>query len=243
MSYHTSTWPYRLAAVLVGAGWRALLGCDHTPSPGPVGCGYVVNLALLSPSFPQVHIGNTLTMRATWDRGVARECLPPDTTAAGLWWWSERAEVTIDSQGHLTAVHPGLGAIFLSQKGDSRALGQTSVGVFEPAGADSVVTIIRNGFTDSVRVMLQDANGALQRSQTVAVGDSTCWVTPLSDSLRYSAVAYVRPPAGPDSAAAQWITQSTLAYLHTFRIQVYSDAPAVPAWEPLAVSPDPGTGC
>jgi hypothetical protein len=240
MSHHTSAWPYRLAAVLVLPAWLGLLGCNHNPD-GAFRCGYVLNLALLSPSEPRLHIGDTLTMHATFDRGIARECLPPDTTAAGLWWQSDI--VAIDSKGQLTAVRPGFGVIVLSQVGDSGALGQTDVGVFEPPGADSVVTVIRNRFGDSARVVLQDATGAVQRSQTVAAGDSTCWVTPLSDSVRYSAVVYVPPPAGPDSATARWTPHSELIYIHAFQIVIYEYSPSVPAWEPYGVSPDPGKGC
>jgi hypothetical protein len=236
---------YRLSVPLPGhsvwlaALWIALLGCNHTS--GPISCGYVLNLALLQPPEPRVNIGDTLTMHRTWDAGVARQCLPPDTTAAGLRWWTDNGVVAIDPKtGHVTALRPGGAAIVLSQVGDDGALGQTNVAVFEPPGADSVVTIIRNRFGDSARVMLQDATGAVQRSQTVAAGDSTCWVTPLSDSVRYSAVVYVPSPAGPDSAAAGWIT---LAFNHTFQIVIYEYTPSVPAWAPFYVSPDPGTGC
>ena len=117
----------------------------------------------------------------------------------------------------------------------------TTAGVLEPPGADSVVTILRNGTRDSVHVILEDANGIVQRSGTVPAADSTCWVTPLSDSLRYSAVVYVPPPGGPDSATAPWI--SNLQYTHTLRIHFIYDSASVPGWEPTGVSPDPGKGC
>jgi hypothetical protein len=189
----------------------------------------------------QLQVGDTLTVHVKLWAPVPRQCLPPDTTAAGVRWQTANGVVSIDSMtGHLTALRPGSGAIVLSQVGVSDgALGSTGADVFEPPGADSVVTIIRNRFEDSARVMLQDANGTLQRSQTVAAGDSTCWVTPLSDSVRYSAIVYVPPPAGPDSAAAQW---TSLKYMHTFQIVVYSGRTG-PAWQPQGVSPDPGKGC
>ena len=218
-----------------------LLGCDHAdPYSGPGGCPFVVNHALLTPSSPRLHIGDTLTMHVNSWAPVPRQCLPSDTTAAGLWWWAYGAGVAIDARGHLTAARPGFGAIFLSQVGDSNAWGQTDVGVFEPPGADSVVTIIRNRFEDSVRVILQDANGALQRSQTVAAQDSACWVTPLSDSLHYSVVIYV---PGTDSGAG-WLAHSALLFNHRWIVAVYHSG-TVPSWtwSLFGVSPDPGTGC
>jgi hypothetical protein len=227
--------------VLLVAACIALLGCDHTsPYSGPVGCPFVLNLALLSPSGPRLHIGDTLTMHVKSWAPVARECLPPDTTAAGLWWSASSSEIAIDSRGHVTAVRPGSGIIALSQFGDSGALGQTDDGVYEPPGADSVVTIIRNRFEDSVRVALQDANGALQRSQTVAAQDSACWVTPLSDSLRYTVLIYV---PGTDSGA-RWLAHSALLFNHRWIVAVYHSG-TLPSWtwSVFGVSPDPGTGC
>ena len=109
--------PLRCRSVLLLTPWVMMLACDRTnPVSGGVGeCP--LNNALLRPSEPRLHIGDTLTMHATsWVRRA--ECLPPDTTAAGVWWWSERAEVAIDSTtGHLTAMRPGFGAIFLSERG------------------------------------------------------------------------------------------------------------------------------
>jgi hypothetical protein len=68
------------------------------------------------------------------------------------------------------------------------------------------------------------------------------------DGTITASVAYVPPPAGPDSAPARWISQSMLEYSHAFQILIYysyaySYAPSVPDWEPFAVNPDPGKGC
>jgi hypothetical protein len=242
---HSALARLRCHSVMLLVPWVALLGCDNTsPVSESVGCPFVVNLALLSPSEPRLHIGDTVTMHVKSWAPVPRQCLPPDTTAAGLRWWTANGVVAIDSMtGHMTALRPGSGAIVLLQVGvTDAALGSAGPYVFEPPGADSVVTIIRNRFGDSARVTLRDANGTLQRSQTVAAGDSTCWVTSLSDSLRYSAIVYVPPPTGPDSASAGWITASALAYTHTFQIVVYPGGSG-PAWQTVGVSPDPGTGC
>ena len=225
-----------------------MLGCDRAPTPGPVGCPYVLNLALLSPSQPQLHIGDTLTMHVKAWAPVGRECLPPDTTAAGVWWWSEPAEVAIDSTtGHLTAMRPGFGAIFLSERGDDGALGLTDVGVFEPPGADSVVTTVRNFTGDGAWVVLEDAAGAVQRAQTVGARASACFVTPLSDSVHYSVtIRPPPPPAGSDSTMAKWLTHSGLAFNHTWQIVV--DSTVVQSVQTVtvglfALSPDPGKGC
>ncbi len=187
--------PLRCPSVLLLAPWLALLGCNQ--SPGPVACGFVVNLALLQPSSPRLNIGDTVTMHATWDQAVARQCLPPDTTAAGLRWWTDNGVVAIDSMsGRVTALRPGGGAILLSPVGTYNAvLGSTNAGVLYPPSADTIVTIIRNHIGDSAWVVLQDATGAVQQSQTVGPRDSTCWVTPLSDSVRYSVT--IRPPPLP----------------------------------------------
>jgi len=236
--------PLRRHAVLLLACCVGPLGCDNYPRTSGVVPDCPLNIALLRPQGPTLNIGDTLTMLVTsWVS--RRDCLPPDTTPAGLRWWPANRVVAIDSMtGHVTALRPGSGAIWLAPAGDSDVvLGLTYAGVLEPPNADSVVTIISNRFGDSARVMLQDADGAVRRWQTLAAGDSTCWVTPLSDSVRYSAVVYVPPPAGPDSAAAPWTTHAALAYMHTFQIVIYEYSPSVPGWAPYGVSPDPGKGC
>jgi hypothetical protein len=228
-------------AVLLVAPWLALLGCGSAnPYSAPVECPFIRNYALLSPSEPRLHMGDTLTMHIKSWASLPRECLPRDTTAAGLWWWSSSGEIAIDSRGHLTAVRPGLGIINLSQIGDSGALGQTDDGVYEPPGADSVVTVIRNRLEDSVRVVLQDATGILQRAQTVAPQDSACWVTPVSDSLYYGVVIHV---PGADSAA-RWLAHSALLFNHRWTVAVYhAGTPPGWTWSVFGSSPDPGTGC
>ena len=235
-------------SVWLAALWIALLGCNHNPG-GPLRCGYVLNLALLQPPEPHLNIGDTLTMRATFDPGVARQCLPPDTTAAGLRWWTANGVVAIDSlTGHLTALHPGLGLIYLAQVGVSdAALGSTGADVLEPAGADSVVTIVRNLTGDSAWVILEDGTGVVQRSQTVGARDSACWVTSLSDSVRYSVtIRPPPPPIGSDSTMARWVTHSALEFNHTWRIAVESTTVQSVRTVTVilfALAPDPGTGC
>jgi len=220
------------------------LACDDARPSGP-GAECPLNIALVQPSQPRLHIGDTLTMHATsW---VTRpDCLPRDTTAAGLWWWAD-GEVAIDSKGHLTAVRPGLGSITLSQVGDYGALGQTDVGVYQPPGADSVVTIVRNYTADTAWVVLEDATGAVQRAQTVGAGASACWVTPSSDSVRYSlTVRPPPPPVGSDSTMVQWVPHSMMAFLHTWQLDVDSaivQSVRTVTTELFARSPDPGTGC
>jgi hypothetical protein len=243
MSYDLSV-PLRRHVTWLATVCFAVLGCDAYPRQGPRECPFVVNLALLSPSFPQLHIGDTLTMHVKSWAPVERECLPPDTTAAGLRWWTDNGVVAIDPKtGHVTALRPGGGAIVLSQVGDDGALGQTYVGVYYPPSADTVVTLIRNHTGDSAWVVLQDATGAVQRAQTVGPRDSASWVTRISDSVRYSVT--IRPPPlppGSDSSMARWVTPT---FAHTWFIDVDSVAAPRPGVTVIlgAVSPDPGTGC
>jgi hypothetical protein len=230
-------------SVWLAALWMAVPGCDQTTSSGPV-AGCPPSTALLQPSHPSLNIGDTLTMHATsW---VPRlDCLPPDTTAAGLRWWTNNGVVAIDSMtGHVTALRPGGAAIWLTPVGASDVvLGLTYAGVFYPPSADTVVTLIRNHTGDSAWVVLRDATGAVQRAQTVAARDSTCWVTALSDSLLYSVT--IRPPPQPpgsDSSTARWVTPT---FAHTWLIAVDSvrTLNATVTVFLGAVSPDPGTGC
>ena len=234
---HQVTW----LATIFAAG----LGCDAYPRRGPSGCPYIVNLAVLRPDRPTLHIGDTLTVQVASWAPIARECLPPDMTAAGLRWWTDNGVIAIDSiSGHVTALRPGGGLITLAQAGVPDAtLGQTTVGVYEPPGADSVITIVRNYTGDSAWVVLLDAGRTLQRSQTVVPRDSACWVTPLSDSVQYSVtIRPSPPPPGSDSGMARWVP---LAFTHTWSITIN------PITSPNAtvtvilggVSPDPGTGC
>jgi len=225
-----------------------LLGCDNAANPRPVGCPYVLNLALLSPSSPRLHIGDTLTMHVKTWAPVGAECLPPDTTAAGLRWSTADGVVVIDSlTGHVTALRPGGAFIYLAQVGVfDAALGSTDAYVFEPATADSVVTIIRNSTGDSAFVVLEDATGAAQKWQTVVPRDSTCWVTRLSDSVRYSVTIRPAPqPPGSDSSTVRWITHSALAFNRTWVIVVDSiTSPNATVTVGLfAPDPDPGKGC
>lgn len=226
----------------------ALVGCDQgrtTPDLAVPECP--VNTALIRPWNPRLRIGDTLTMQRTW--GPARYCWPPDTTAAGVRWWTPDQVAAIDSlTGRLTALRPGGGLIYLSQVGvRDAALGSTSVNVFEPLGADSVVTITHNHTEASAWVVLEDASGGVQRSQAVGARDSACWVTPLSDSLRYSVtIRPPPPPAGSDSTMTQWVTHSALAFNHTWWIVV--DSATVHSVRTVTVglfapSTDPGRGC
>ena len=93
----------------------ALLRCDnYTTSTSAVpDCP---NVALLRPVDPRLNLGDTLTMHvASW----ASRCLPPDTTAVGVRWRTpDVGVVAIDSMtGHVVAIRPGLGLIYLSPAG------------------------------------------------------------------------------------------------------------------------------
>jgi hypothetical protein len=224
----------------MAAWWVILaLGCNSegTLSPFPGGpCEAVARGPLaVAPDGAFLHIGDTLTMR--WSVAFPQCLDAKDTLVANRRWRvaQNAGVVAIDSlSGHVTGVRPGWTDIVLT----SEALGSATLQVLEPLGADSVFTTIRNLLGDSATVVLKGANGTSLRSQTVAAGGWTCWVTPLSDSLGYSAVAY--PQAGADSLGFGTWTNPLLTYEHVFIVTLYA-APGA-AMNVGPVSPDPG-GC
>jgi hypothetical protein len=141
----------------------------------------------------------------------------------------------------VTALRPGVAQVGLSAHHSEAALGFTYLYVLEPPGADSVVSMIQNVSGDSARLVMADASGATQRSQTLVGHDSTCWVTRLSDSVRYSVAFY---PPGPAPSAAVWVTHSALSHTHTWQVVVADSLPR--GGSPITASgsnPDPGEGC
>jgi hypothetical protein len=137
---------------------------------------------------------------------------------------------------HVRALRPGGDEIMFF--GPDGVLAETPVSVREPPGADSVTSIVYNWAQESAQLVLADASGATQRSQTVAAHGTTCWVTPLSDSLRYTVV--FSPPSAPGGAL--WVSRGTLLFSHTVQVQVFDTIPG----GPLAIwglNPDPGKGC
>jgi hypothetical protein len=214
----------------------ALSGCHAGDPFNPDQC-FFSQFARLAPADSRLNIGDTLTMHvAQWTAPPG--CLPSDTTAASTRWDGGQGVVAIDATtGHLTALRPGLAFIYMLD-GDAGAGASTSVGVYEPPGADSVTSVIMNHAPDSALFVLEDANGAVQRSQVLAARDSTCWVTPLSDSVKYSVSVYPAQGAAPPTAA-EWVVHGVLMLEHTWYVTLYSNL----GLEVSGRSPDPSTGC
>jgi len=116
-----------LLAALVAA-----VACDsHLVNPDR--CFRLV--AQVTPLDPRLNVGDTVTMHAAFYPNVPRECLPPDTTAAGLRWISgDSAIVAVDDTlGRLTGVGPGVAQIMLVPAGSGGGvLGTTFAHVVAP---------------------------------------------------------------------------------------------------------------
>jgi hypothetical protein len=180
-------------------------------------------------------------MRATFS-GAAPECLPSDTTAAGLRWISGvPAIVAVDAVlGRLTAVRPGATQIMLVPAGSGGVLGTTFASVLEPPSADSLISLIENNTPDSATVVLEDATSGVVRSVTLPAARSTCWNTPLSDSVHYSASLYLAAQSSATPIGAKWVAHSALAVTHTWRVAIDPQGSALPTLGLAGLSPDRG---
>jgi hypothetical protein len=88
--------------------------------------------------------------------------------------------------------------------------------VREPPSADSLISTISNASADSALVTIEDATGTTQKTQVLAGHGSTCWITPLSDSVRYKVTAYEQ---GASPTAEKWL-KFYLNYTHTWFVTV-----------------------
>jgi hypothetical protein len=197
-------------------------------------------VARLEPAAPVLQLGDTVTMRASFFPNVAPECLPSDTTAAGLRWISsDTGAITVDAAaGRLTARRPGWAQILVLPVGSGRVLGTTFAQVLEPGSADSLISIVANHTSDSATVVLEDASGGLLRTVTLGASGSTCWNTPLSDSVRYSAQVYL--PTGVTPIGSKWVVPGALAVTHTWRVAIDSQPSSLPTLDLAGVTPDQG---
>jgi len=224
-----------LAAMLA-----VLAACRSSDAVNPDHCFILV--ARVSPAEPILHVVDTVTMHATFSHDVAADCLPPDTTAAGLQWVSANPAVVSFDAGlsRLTAVRPGTAQIMVMPAGAFRVLGTTFASVLEPPGADSLISLVENNTPDSATVVLEDANGAVLRSVTLAATSSTCWNTALSDSVHYSAQVYF--PAQPSATpiGAKWVVHVALAVSHTWTVAIDPQTSGLPTLDLAGVTPDRG---
>jgi hypothetical protein len=225
-------------------------GCKPATTTNEGDC-FILNIAQIQPRAPRLNIGDTLKLRASF-AGIAPQCLPRDTTAAGLRWSTANGIASVDSTSALVvALRPGLGTIYVSEVGtDSlKTLGSTDIGVFEPVSADSIVTVIRNVTNDTTRVVIQDAAGITQGSVLLKPSDSVCTVTPLADSVGYRVSLRPSPPpwAGfTGDSTVKWVSHAGLQFNHTWF--VLADSVQLNSGRTVTVnlfgrSPDPGVGC
>ena len=217
----------------------AAAACSSTAIPeNPDRCFILV--AAVSPASSLLDIGDTLTLHAAFNG--APDCLPPDTTAAGVGWSSTTpASVVIDPvTAHVTALSPGWSEIYVHPIASQAVLGLAWVDVREPASADTLISIIQNATPDSATVILEDATGSVVRSETVGANGALCWNTALADSVRYSALVYFPTAPSGIQSTGSWVTHTALSVTHTWIITVSTTAPSTPTVHAQGVTPDRG---
>lgn len=220
--------------VLAAAGCRSsdIIRADH--------CFILV--AGVVPAGPVLQIGDTMTLRASFSPNVSPDCLPRDTTAAGLRWISsDPAALTIDPvAGRLIAQRAGWAQIIVEPVGGGGVLGTTFAWVLEPPGADSLISLVANLTSDSGTVVLEDATGSVLRTVTLHAAGVTCWNTPLSDSVRYSAQVYLPGTSGATPLGAKWVVHRALASTHTWQVNIDPQTGALPTLDLAGITPDRG---
>jgi hypothetical protein len=199
-------------------------------------------VAAVEPEVLVLQIGDTMTLRAAFFPNVSPDCLPRDTTAAGLRWVStEPAALTIDSvTGQLIGRRPGWSQIIVEPVGGGGVLGTTFASVLEPPGADSLISLVANLTSDSATVVLEDATGSVLRTVTLHASGVTCWNTPLSDSVRYSAQVYLPGTSGATPIGAKWVVHGAFASTHTWRVNIDPQTGALPTLDLAGIQPDRG---
>jgi hypothetical protein len=230
----TLRWSAACAVLIAAAACRSsdVINPDH--------CFILV--AQVDPAAPVLQLGDTLTMRAKFSHNVSPECLPSDTTAAGLRWISsDPASITVDpAAGRLTALRPGWAQVLVVPIGGGRVLGTTFAKVLEPPGADSLISIVANHTVDSATVVLKDATGAILRTVTLGALGSACWNTTLSDSVQYSAQVYLPADSGATPIGTKWVVRAALAVTHTWRVAIDPQSSTLPTLDLAGVTPDQG---
>jgi len=224
-------------AVLVPA---AVAACRSSDIIRTDRCSMLV--ADVEPAGPVLQIGDTMTLRASFFPDATPDCLPRDTTAAGLRWVSfDPAALTIAPVvGRLTAQRPGWAQIIVEPVGGGGVLGTTIASVLEPPGADSLISLVANLTSDSATVVLEDATGSVLQTVTLHASGVTCWNRPLSDSMRYSAHVYLPGTSGATPIGAKWVAHRALASTHTWRVNIDAQTGALPTLDLAGITPDRG---
>ena len=198
-------------------------------------------VAHVVPAEPVLQIGDTMTLRASFSPNVSPDCLPRDTTADGVRWISsDPAALTIDPvAGRLIAQRAGWAQIIVEPVGGGGVLGTTFAWVLEPPGADSLISLVANLTSDSGTVVLEDATGSVLRTVTLHAAGVTCWNTPLSDSVQYSAQVYL-PLSGATPIGTKWVVHAALGATHTWLADIDPQSGALPTLHLAGVTPDRG---
>lgn len=186
--------------------------------------------------------GDTVTVHAQFIQGVPAVCLPPDTSAAHLRWYSSNpASITVDSvTGLVTGVSAGWAGIRVQPESLTQVLGVAGADVPEPPTADTIISEFTNHILDSATLVLQDAHGGPLGTFTLHGGQSLCAVTPLSDSVRYSGTLYSGAPAGPTPLGPVWVVHSALVQTHTWQVDIEPQASGPPFLALAGVEPKLG---
>lgn len=205
----------------------------------------MILVAQVIPDGPVLQIGDTMTLHATFG-GRSGPCTPADTTPAGLRWLAlDSGAVAVDTvTGLLRAHRPGWAQIIVVPRGGppggGRMLGTTVASVLEPAGADTLTSLVANLTSDSATVVLSDAVGTTLRTVTLAAQGATCWITALSDSMQYSAAVYLPGQSGTTSLSAQWVVHRAFASTHTWQVRIDPQSAGLPTLDLAGVTPDRG---
>jgi hypothetical protein len=93
-----------------------------------------------------------------------------------------------------------------------------------PANTNALTSVILNRGQDSAIVVLEDATGAVMRSQTIPAKDSACWTTALSDSVWYNVGVWVGNgiyfPFANGSLNGAWVSHVALQQTHEWIVTV-----------------------
>ena len=109
----------------------------------------------------------------------------------------------------------------------------------------ALTSVIVNRSPDSAIVVLEDAGGAVMRSQTIPATDSVCWTTAPSDSVWYNVGIWMHSvlyfPFAHGSLNGVWITHTALLQTHEFVVLMSITSGGIPA---ASVNPiGPGGSC
>jgi len=205
-------WVVTACAIVVGCSRTPDGACPVSgvidPPQADVNVGDQVSLQLKTTDFPCQGVFGLTPSQARWAVGDA---------------------VSLDSVRGFTlyvrALHQGYGEVDLTTPGGPGLLAMSQLFVYEPAGADTVMSAVWNWGPDSAIVSVLDAQGATVRSVLVhGDRDTVCVVTPLSDSVGYHVQVF-----GNSRTGTIWVHHAaTLAFFHTFNVMANETVSPIP---------------